>query len=504
MSKYLSPIIILLIIISGSLLRFYNLGSQPYWMDEGYTINAVLSVIEKGNTILDSGQNYFCPMYCYPTAWIAHLFGPNATAYRLFAVIAGILLIAAIYLIIKKLFTRHVALLASFFVAFSYWQIAWSRQARWYSLLVLLFWLAIYLFYQFLETEDNKKRIAYFLSAVGLSALAVLTHRIAYLLAPIFLILLALKAWKNKTKINTKIIWIASLIIVSITFLLELSLNFGISRSLIAKFGLYYELPYYLSFFLANYWLFIFLALYAYFGAPKEQKLRYQLLILPFVLYLLVFAFFTDIVHYRYLLAPALGLLLLGAIGAIDIFGKLWHKYRVVALIFLVAVIAIFFVSGQGVWRPLPFYTLENDNINTGKTDRPYYGYTPQPNFNGAYAAIAVNLKPYDIVISSHPQFNKIFLHQPGYWLAYNYLGFENRVKIVDETDREYYVGAEVINDLEELKQITSSTHGYIVFDQMSITGRIPTETIDYISKNFQQIYFNEINEYSRIWVYRF
>lgn len=505
MSKYLLKIILFVIIISGIWLRFYDLGAQSYWMDEGYTINAVLSVMEHGNTILDSGQNYFCPLYCYPTALIADVLGQNAIAYRLLSAMLGALLILVAYFVMKKLFDRNSALLAAFFVSLSYWQIAWSRQARWYTLLILLFWSAIYFFYQFLRADKLKQRVIYFSSALITSILAIITHRIAYLLVPIFFVLWLIKTLKdkNKVKINKKLVFLAFFVVVLAISILELSLNFGISRALIANFNLYYELPYYLSFFLTNYWLFIFLALYAYFSAPKEDKIKHLLFLLPFLAYLLIFSFFTNIVHYRYLLAPALGFLLLGAVGAIDIFRKLWRKYKIMAIIFIIAIIAIFFISGQGVWRPLPFYTLENDRVILGNQDRPYWGYTPQPNFNGAYEVIAKNLKPEEIVISSHPQFNKIFLREPGYWLKYDYLGFEDKFdKITD--DHEFYVNAPVIDDLVELKEVTAGHHGYIVFDEMSATGRIAPEIINYIRNSFKRIYFNEVNEYSKIWIYQF
>ena len=70
-------------------------------------------------------------------------------------------------------------------------------------------------------------------------------------------------------------------------------------------------------------------------------------------------------------------------------------------------------------------------------------------------------------MISSHPHFNKIFLGEAGYWLRYNYLGMEDAVKVITN-NREYYVGASVINNLDELKTLTSSTHGYILYDYMA------------------------------------
>ena len=324
-------------------------------------------------------------------------------------------------------------------------------------------------------------------------------------MAPIFLILLLVKltANNNSAKINKKTATITAVAIFLTVLILELFSNFSITRSAIAKFSLYYELPYYLSFFITNYWPFIFLSLYAYFGAPREQKIKRLMLILPFAVYLIAFSFFTNIVHYRYLLAPALGFLLLGAVGAIDIFNKLWFKYRVLAVLFITTLILTFFVSGQGVWRPLPFYTLENDNIALGSNNRSYHAYTPQPNWNSAYAYIKQGLNEKDIVISSHPHFNKIFLGIPGYWIKYNYLGFDNRNEY-QNNNTEFYVGARIINDLAELESLTATNHGYIIFDYMSADGKIPQAILNYIQTKFILSFHEKTNTYSEVWVYKF
>lgn len=108
-----------------------------------------------------------------------------------------------------------------------------------------------------------------------------------------------------------------------------------------------------------------------------------------------------------------------------------------------------------------------------------------------------------DIVISTHPQFNKIFLGQAGYWLAYDYLGREN----VDEftnLDKDYYVNAEVIHSLTELQQLMETRHGYVIYDYMSIDGRLSDEIIKYIQQHSGRIFYDQKNSYSQIWVYQF
>jgi hypothetical protein len=46
------------LILAGADLRLYDIGRQPYWMDESYTINAVLAISEKSESVLDSGLPY--------------------------------------------------------------------------------------------------------------------------------------------------------------------------------------------------------------------------------------------------------------------------------------------------------------------------------------------------------------------------------------------------------------------------------------------------------------
>lgn len=111
-------------------------------------------------------------------------------------------------------------------------------------------------------------------------------------------------------------------------------------------------------------------------------------------------------------------------------------------------------------------------------------------------------MKPEDIIISSHPHFNKIFLNQSGYWLGYDYLG--RGTPVSKEQVTEFYVGASVIHDLGELQKIMKTKHGFIVFDAQSIDRRIDKAIIDEIQRKGTIFFFDEKNNYSKIWVYRF
>ncbi|MDO8514332.1 MAG: glycosyltransferase family 39 protein [bacterium] len=495
-TRVFSVIVLAVLIITGGYLRIHALGSQPYWTDEGFTINATLSVLEHGTTVLDSGKPYSCATYCYPTAALTKVFGENAFSYRLLAALAGTALIALIFFIARQLFSFPVALFASAFTALSYYQIAWSRQARWYTLFELFFWLALFAFYKALYEEKKRTRIIYASLCAGATALAILTHGLGIGLLPIFL------AW-----ILIELLFIRKAVLALLPVLLALlagsALLFfsGAATLLTSKIDFYYGVPYYVGFYLFTYWLFLVLgtvALWRCWG--KTHARAVGLLILAIAAYAIVLMSMTQLIHYRYLFHLTPALFILAGLGLEELRQRYSRPKARAALVGLIFV--LFFTIGGGILMPQSFYFLEADDpeLLPGLS---YYAYTPQPDWNAAYAYIAENRASSDIVISSMPQFNKIFLHEAGYWFKYDYLDAGDRERYV-ENDREYYVGATVVDDLAELKALASSRHGFFVLDYMATDGRIPQATLDYIDKNFEQVFYNRINYYSQVWVYRF
>jgi len=491
---------LVLAIFLGAFFRFSNLDSQAYWMDEGYTINAIQSTIQngtsKGSAILDSGKTYFCPLYCSPSAIITKTYGENAWSYRVLSVIFGILFILLTYYLAKVFFKKqNVALLATFFVSLSYWQIAWSRQARWYTMLEVFFWLALLCFYYFLKIKDKKKKLISLIASILFTILVITTHKIAYLLPIIMLIWYLLE----QTTFNKKKTIIALGSTTILLIIAEYGFGLHFITHAITNVTLAYNLPYYLSFYLSNYWIFIILGIYGLFSTKKETRKNIILLSIPLLLYLFFLSFFTKIIHYRYLFHLTPIFYLIASAVTIDIIEKIKHNYG--KLILLILLILAFFISSNGLIVPKSFYLLEADDPS--KMSRPYYAYTPQPNWNLAYNEIKNNINNDEIVISSHPHFNKIFLNQPGYWIKYNYLGMEDTPNQTSD-NKEFYVGAEIINNLEELKNITNTKHGYIIFDYMASDGKIDSTIIKYINNNFKLFFYNEVNSYSKIWIYQF
>ncbi|HNQ45311.1 MAG TPA: hypothetical protein PKI58_03160, partial [bacterium] len=111
-NKILISSFLAIIIFYGLFLHFYKIGEQSYWIDEGYTLNAVLSTLEKGYPILDSGQvygkNYLLNNYLI--TGVVKLGGFNPIATRSVAAVFGAGVIFLIYLLGKKFFNPLVGL----------------------------------------------------------------------------------------------------------------------------------------------------------------------------------------------------------------------------------------------------------------------------------------------------------------------------------------------------------------------------------------------------------
>jgi hypothetical protein len=190
-------------------------------------------------------------------------------------------------------------------------------------------------------------------------------------------------------------------------------------------------------------------------------------------------------------------------LGILEVYEKLKSKNQ--KYFFIIFILAFYFISGTGTLWPKDFYFLEQDenNFATYLTPvKPYFASTPQPDWNSAYQYIQDNMLTDEVIISSMPQFNRIFLGTPGYWIQYSYADQgENMDRNND--NKEFYVGAHILHNLSELQALTSSTTGYIVLDQMA-KEKISPDIIEYIEHNTTQVFAKETNTYSKLWVYKF
>lgn len=490
-SKIVVAIILLIIIFWGFVLRVYKLGEQSYWIDEGYTVNAVLSTLEKGYPILDSGQNYSRSILnTYLIAGAVKIGGFNPTATRSVAVIFGTGSILLVYLLGKRFFHELVGLGASFLTSLSYWQISWSRQARMYIQLQFFFLLSIYLFLSLLEKFSYKKLIFLILS----TGATILSHFFGYFLLPIYFLILLLKLLtekKEKIKLyfkdKKKIIIFSGLLFVSIIIMVDLLVVFS---QQVNKNGYFLGKNY--QMFLFTYVPIIFsLAIIGMIIILMERKkiLVSLTLIISYLLPYLVIAFSAKTLHYRYLffLTPLIFIFAVYTLFFISTKFKM-QKSLFIGLLIIIIGGSVFISHRFMVFVPQTNYYLEY--------------FTPQPNFKKAYEVIKqIGFDESKIIISPYTQMDKVYLGKSDYWLAIDLNGGSLERDLLPE--REFYNNAITISDVENLRKVIDENKGYIVVDDMALSIRLERDIIDLIGE--QQLIYTDQERYgSRIWVFAF
>ena len=144
---------LLCLLIAGIAIRFSFLF-QPICQDESitylYFANHPLSIIV---------SNYTDPNHHILHTILVHLsttfFGNDVWAIRLPAFIAGVLILPATYLVMRRLFNKKVALLAVALVVPSSLLIEYSTNGRGYSLQALLFLVLIMIAFHVIRTNSN-------------------------------------------------------------------------------------------------------------------------------------------------------------------------------------------------------------------------------------------------------------------------------------------------------------------------------------------------------------
>ena len=126
-------------------LRFYKLGQWSFWGDEYITVTKAMAIFDKG---LD-----LPPIALLGTRLALDLWGISEWSARLTPAVIGILTIPILFFLIRRMFDTSVALIASLILAVAPWHIYWSQNARFYTLLLLFFSLAILLFFFAIEED---------------------------------------------------------------------------------------------------------------------------------------------------------------------------------------------------------------------------------------------------------------------------------------------------------------------------------------------------------------
>jgi mannosyltransferase len=169
-----------LITLIALLMRFYRLGDWGFWIDEVITVNNVMHNLHQSTR----------PTYHLIGIAVSTL-GVSDWSARLVPALVGIISLPLLYFPTRKLFGVGVALLAVFLLAISPWHLYWSQNARFYTLLMLLYSLGTFAFFHWLETD----RFRYLGAALVLLGLAALERMNTVFFGPVVVVYLLGLMW---------------------------------------------------------------------------------------------------------------------------------------------------------------------------------------------------------------------------------------------------------------------------------------------------------------------
>ena len=224
--------LLILIIFTAFILRFYKLGINPpglYWDEAvfGYDAYSILKTGKDHHGVtlplfFESFGDWKLPGYHYLLVLSIAVFGLNEFAVRFPSAFFGSLTIIVFFFIVKKL-TKNIrlSLFCTFFLAISPWHIQFSRAG--FESTVGLFFVtsAVYFFLFLIDDRKTKPRSAFFLPAIALATAGLFTLSMYFynayrIFTPLFVISLLLIYLEVVKKIAAKLILPALLALILI------------------------------------------------------------------------------------------------------------------------------------------------------------------------------------------------------------------------------------------------------------------------------------------------
>ncbi|MEZ5335180.1 MAG: glycosyltransferase family 39 protein [Methanolobus sp.] len=277
--NWLPEISLLLIVLLGIYLRFYNLGNLSLTTDEIYQAIAMKSILENGSPLLPNGNYYNRGLtHSYLASLFALYFGANELSVRLPSAIAGVGTIIVSYFLGKELKNKEFGIIIALIICIFPWMIEFSRWGRMYSLLTFLVILSFYS----AIVGFKQKKWSFIILAIISSFLAIMTHKFGYI-TPIIIVgafvVHNIKFDKSLLKFRYMVLLIAPLLLIP---LVKLVVNFSqiepgtIHIFLLNSYNFLFEYSYsdfFISFLASNFaFLFVGISILLYFMIVENIK----------------------------------------------------------------------------------------------------------------------------------------------------------------------------------------------------------------------------------------
>ncbi|MFC1651681.1 glycosyltransferase family 39 protein [Patescibacteria group bacterium] len=174
--KFITPqsFFLTFFIALGGFLRFFNITKNGLWYDETFSAvmirNPLTEIIQKG--IYDVHPPFY---YFILKIWTI-IFGEGELALKGFSAFLGTLLIIAVYVLVKNLFNRRVALISSFLITVAPFFIQYSQETRMYMLGAVLATISTFYLWKALHNQEKKLNLYYWASYAIFTLLGLYTH----------------------------------------------------------------------------------------------------------------------------------------------------------------------------------------------------------------------------------------------------------------------------------------------------------------------------------------
>ncbi len=209
-----------ILILSGGFLRVWNLNVPSLWVDEANTVFSAESMERTGEDLLPSGRiNGRAQLHTALVALFFRFLGVSEMTVRLPSVIFGLLSVFMVYFLGKRVFNNKVGLWTAFFVAFSHFEIGWSRTARMYTLLQFLSLLILYIFILGFERKSQWGKLQGPLEGKRFSLSKLKRFFRKHQLSPFWLVLCLFLIWLNSFQVHLLGVFLLGGIFIYILFI---------------------------------------------------------------------------------------------------------------------------------------------------------------------------------------------------------------------------------------------------------------------------------------------
>ncbi len=142
------------IVLFSAIVRLWELGAQSLWFDETYTVFVAQKPLSLMLRYLIA-DGVHPPLYYFLMAIWVRFFGTSAWVLRLPSVLSGVLSVALMFLLVKRMAGRDEAAVAAILLAISPFCIWYSQDARMYALDCLAGIAAVFFFWEYLQKPSR-------------------------------------------------------------------------------------------------------------------------------------------------------------------------------------------------------------------------------------------------------------------------------------------------------------------------------------------------------------